>query len=226
MSSGVDNGEVYVIISGGTVDPLSLKEVLDRYVDGAVVVAVDKGLEVCSRTGITPDVIVGDFDSANSMIVKKYQTMARLRGTSIVGLNVHKDFTDTHAAVRYAAEHGARTIYMLGATGTRFDHTYANVGLLKRCADMGICAYIVDTHNIITMINKSSDIPSIEGFDYISFLPYGGAASGVTLTGFEYPAEDMTFEMGDSIGVSNTITADNAHADISDGYLIVNYSRD
>lgn len=226
MSASEEAKPVYVIISGGNVDLFSLEKIMERYMDSAVVVAVDKGLEACSKTGIVPRVIVGDFDSANGMIVKKYRAMAKLRHIEFVDLEVHKDFTDTHVAIRYALEKDADRIYVLGGTGTRFDHTFANVGLLKICADSGVPAYIADAHNMITMIKESTGIPRIDGFDYISLLPYGGAVRGVTLRGFEYLAENIEFEVGDSLGVSNRITGETAHIELESGYMLVNYSRD
>ena len=102
----------------------------------------------------------------------------------------------------------------------------ANIGLLKECADKGVNAYIEDDHNVITMINTSAGISHISGYDYISFIPYGGPVSGVTLKGFEYIVEDYTFEIGDSRGVSNRITSENARIEFDEGYMIVNYSRD
>ena len=48
----------------------------------------------------------------------------------------------------------------------------------------------------------------------------------VTLKGFEYNVEDFTFDIGDSRGVSNTISADSARIEFEDGYMIVIYSRD
>lgn len=219
-------GNTYIIISGGTVDLFPLERIMELHIDTSVIVAVDKGLEVCSRTGINPDVIVGDFDSAGGMIVKKYRAVARLKNIEFIKLEIHKDFTDTHVAVDYAIEHGAERIYIVGATGTRFDHTFANVGLLKRCADSNVQSFIVDSHNVITMIKETTEINPINGYDYVSLMPYGGAVTGVTLKGFEYPADNITLEVGDSLGISNTITSPKAVIELDKGYMIVNYSRD
>ena len=117
-------------------------------------------------------------------------------------------------------------IYIAGATGTRMDHTMANIGLLKECADRRVNAYIEDDHNVITMIAGSATVDRIEGFDYVSLIPYGGPVADVTLKGFEYNVEDFTFDIGDSRGVSNTISADSARIEFEDGYMIVIYSRD
>lgn len=218
--------KVFVIITGGNVDLFSLNLVLERCRLGCTIVAVDRGLETCSKTGITPNVIVGDFDSASTMVVKKYKVAAHIKNIEFVNLEVHKDFTDTQVAVDYAIEHGATEICLSGATGTRIDHTYANIGLLKRCADSGVRAYITDSHNVVTMLSASAKVPRLEGFDYISFIPYGGAVTGVSLRGFEYPAEGITFEIGDSLGISNRIVDDDAEISIGEGYMLMCYSRD
>lgn len=217
----------YIIISGGRVDLKSLQGMMDRHMDDSYVIAVDKGLEVCNKIGIVPDVIVGDFDSASSVVVSVYRRMAEKKGSiKFLDLDTRKDFTDTHVALKYAMDEGATDIYISGAIGTRMDHTMANIGLLKECADRGVNAYIEDDHNVITMISANATLNRIEGYDYISLIPYGGAVTGVTLSGFEYNAENRTFEAGDSLGVSNSIVEDRARIELDNGYMTVIYSRD
>lgn len=217
----------YMIISGGRVDLKSLQGMMDRHMDESCVIAVDKGLEVCNRIGIVPDVIVGDFDSASSVVVGVYRRMAEKKGSiRFLDLDTHKDFTDTHVALRYAMDEGATDIYISGATGTRMDHTMVNIGLLKECADRGVSAYIEDDHNVITMISGNATLDKIDGYDYVSLIPYGGSVTDVTLSGFEYNVENRTFEVGDSLGVSNTIVEDGARIELDSGYMIVIYSRD
>ena len=118
----------YIIITGGRVDLQSLKGIMDRHMgdysedhmDDSTVIAVDKGLEVCNKIGIVPDVIVGDFDSASSVVVGVYRKMADKKGSiKFIDLDTHKDFTDTHVALIYAMDNGATDIY------SRCDwHTY------------------------------------------------------------------------------------------------------
>ena len=134
--------------------------------------------------------------------------------------------TDQILGILHAMEIGAENIYIVGATGTRMDHTMANIGLLKVCCDKGVNAWIEDDHNLITMISEGRQINKIEGYDYISFVPYGGVVTGVTLTGFEYNVQDRTFEIADSLGISNKIVSDDAQIEMEQGYMIVNYSTD
>ena len=71
----------YIIISGGRVDLKSLQGMMDRHMDDSCVIAVDKGLEICNKIGIVPDVIVGDFDSVSSVVVSVYRRMAEKKGS-------------------------------------------------------------------------------------------------------------------------------------------------
>lgn len=171
----------YIIISGGRVDLYSLQGIMDRHLESSRVIAVDKGIETCNKIGIVPDVIVGDFDSASKVTVGVYRKMAKkMHSIQFVDLDTHKDFTDTHVAIMHAMEEGATDIYISGATGTRLDHTMANIGLLKECADKGVNAYIEDDHNVITMINSSAGISRLEGYDYISLYRTVDASRGNT----------------------------------------------
>ncbi|MBP3326514.1 MAG: thiamine diphosphokinase [Coprococcus sp.] len=209
----------YLIISGGTVEQQVMQNTLSAYsFDG--IIAVDKGIEACHMLGIQPNLVVGDFDSADDKIVRMYKTCC-----DFITLNPHKDDTDTEYAITYAIEHDASRIILLGATGTRYDHVISNVGLLKKCVDKEIEAYIIDAHNRISMINRDTRVFKSE-YPYISLLPYDGAVYHVALKGFEYDGEDICLESGTSLGVSNSILSDYADITMKDGYLILFETKD
>ena len=98
----------YIIITGGRVDLQSLKGIMDRHMgdysedhmDDSTVIAVDKGLEVCNKIGIVPDVIVGDFDSASSVVVGVYRKMADKKGSSLLILT-HTRISQIHMWLSY-----------------------------------------------------------------------------------------------------------------------------
>lgn len=214
-----DRGLKYLILSGGTVEEQVIKNTLsDDSFD--YVIAADKGIEACNKAGIVPNLIVGDFDSADESTVDLYKEQCK-----IIVLNPHKDDTDTEYAITYAIAHAASLIIVLGATGTRYDHAVSNIGLLKKCVDSGVKAYIIDAHNRISMINKSMRLYK-SSYPYISLLPYDGAVYHVGLKGFEYDGEDICFESGASLGVSNSILSEYADITMEDGYLILFETKD
>jgi thiamine pyrophosphokinase len=210
----------YLLVSGGTVSKKVFEAVLLEYSFDRII-ACDKGMEACRNMNIVPDVIIGDFDSAHKEVVEYFRTQCQ-----VIPFNPHKDFTDTHAAITYAIENKCTDMVIIGATGTRIDHTWANVGLLKLCVDNNINGYIVDEYNKIRMINANTHIPKSQIYNYVSLLPYTEIVEDVYLSGFEYNVSAYNFHIGDSIGISNTIQEDEGIINMKSGYLLVVESHD
>ncbi len=204
----------YLIVSGGYIEDNIIEDTISQY-SFDYIIAADKGIEAANKAGIIPDLIVGDFDSADNESVDYYKDKS-----NIIRLDTHKDDTDTEHALNYAISHEADFIIIIGATGTRYDHSIANICLLKKCADKGIEAYIIDKHNKIYIINKSHRIYK-SNYDYISFLPLCNSVSNITLDGFEYSGEDISLVSGTSLGVSNRIINEYGDIRFNKGYLIV-----
>ena len=192
------------------------------------VIGVDKGLEMLEQLDIEPDLIIGDFDSANDGIRAKYVTSpdAVVREKCVV-LNPEKDFTDTHVAVLEAAKRGFTRALLLGATGTRLDHTLGNLGLLFTCEQEGIHAEILDLHNRISLIQKEKIVRAENLYgSYISLLPFSECVKGITLKGFKYNANDLSIRKGETIGLSNELREEEGHITIGDGYLFLMETKD
>lgn len=79
-----------LIVTGGTVDHVILERLYKKKCPDEVI-AADRGLCACDTCGIMPDIVVGDFDSADDTMIKSYRGR-----TEFVDLDTHKDFTDTH----------------------------------------------------------------------------------------------------------------------------------
>lgn len=211
-----------LIITGGGIDiPFT-----DSYVKGCKfdqVIAADKGVQYAVRLGIIPDIILGDFDSLDQDIQKKMREW----NVPIKTFPPEKDYTDTHLAMIQAVEMGAKEITLLGATGSRLDHTWANVGLLEIAMKQGIQAWIVDKHNRISMWNKNLQLKKSEAFgEFVSLIPYTEKVTGITLIGFYYPLVDAELQLGISLGISNELVDEIGTIKIKTGELIVIESRD
>lgn len=211
-----------LILTGGGMDlPFTTSYLEDKTFDE--IIAADKGVEYAIRLGIKPTRIMGDFDSLDPEIAKKMTQF----GAPIETFPPEKDYTDTHLALMRAMELGATEVIILGATGTRLDHVMANIGLLHMVTEAGIRAYIVDSHNKITMIQDELIIRKEDAFGkYVSLIPYTEKVTGINLTGFFYPLSNATLTIGISQGISNEMTEEEAHIQIASGYLLVIESRD
>lgn len=231
--SGMNHTEAKfcLIVTGGSVDQGLLAAVYEGaygYPVHPYVIGVDKGLEALEQLDIEPDLIIGDFDSANDGIRAKYVTSpdAVVRDRCIV-LNPEKDFTDTHVAVLEAVKCGFTRVLLLGATGTRLDHTLGNLGLLYTCCQEGICAEILDPHNRISLIKEEKIVRAEKLYGpYISLLPFSECVKGITLKGFKYNAHDLSIKKGETIGISNELREEEGHITIGDGYLFLMETKD
>ena len=212
----------YLVVTGGTISKKVLETVLSHY-DFQKIIACDKGLESCQECDILPDLVIGDFDSAKKDIVAAYREK-----TEFLDLDTPKDFTDTHVAISYIMEQEIRPdeVILVGAIGTRMDHTLANIGLLKQFAEAGIQAYLIDEHNRITMTAHRHIVNRTDEYRYVSLLPYTEQVTGVTLQGFYYNAKGLILKLGESIGVSNELIAECGVIEFESGLLIVIESHD
>ncbi len=209
-----------LIVTGGFVNTDLLKKVVSS--EEFYIIGADKGLKYLDEADITPDLAIGDFDSLDSSTAEYYKKLEKT-----VILKPEKDFTDTHAALYEAFKLNPEKIIILGATGTRLDHTMANISLLKNCCDRDIEAEIIDENNRIRVVKDKLTLKKENAFgNYISFMPLGDKASSVTLKGFKYNVSDKTFEQGNSLGISNEIEDDYVSVSIKEGCLIMMETRD
>lgn len=208
-----------VIVCGGKIENYNY---MQKYFKGAqIIISADSGARHCKAFQVTPDLLVGDFDS---VLGADYADLAAA-GVEIVRFPVEKDMTDSELAIEIALEKGCSRIILLGALGTRLDHSVSNLFLLKKLLDLDVDGIIADEHNEVKLINSSIALTREEG-TFITLLPLAGSAKGVTTKGLYYPLENATLEVGSSWGVSNRFSEDIAQVTVEEGYLLVIKARD
>lgn len=210
-----------LIITGGKVNIKFLKNLLNtnKY---DIIIAVDKGLESLYKIHVTPNYIIGDFDSINKKILDKY----RRSKSNIKEFIPEKDFTDTEAGIRLAIELKSTEITLIGATGTRLDHVIANIHILKIALENHVNAKIIDENNEIRLIDKTTKIEKDNNFKYISLIPLTTYVTGITLKGFKYCLNNYDLNNGTSLTVSNEQIENDSIVELKDGILIIIKSRD
>ena len=166
--------------------------------------------------GITPQVAIGDFDSASPSLL----AWARRRGTRLVVHPREKDKTDTELAIQHAVRAGATTIDLIGVLGGRIDHSLANIGLLVALARQRRRAHIIHGDTELFLATPRASIPGrVE--DRVSLIPLSARVTGVSTHGLKYPLADGTLRMGATRGISNEITASVAQVRTRRGWLLV-----
>ncbi len=187
-----------LIFANGTLDHSPELALLLKQAD--IIIAVDGGANHCTRLAVTPDILLGDLDSIDAHILAAYEH---------AGIIIHrhpekKDATDLELALDLAKEKGARTVWLAGALGGRWDMSLANVMLAANEKYQEQHIFLLAGNSSIHILHpgKEHTISGTPG-QKISVLPLKGDASGVSLHGFAYPLTDQIIPFGSSRGVSN-----------------------
>lgn len=198
-----------VIIAGGDCEPSLLESICST----DFVIAADSGLIHCKSNNITPDLIVGDFDSYFDELPQGIET---------VKLPTHKDDTDLMFALRCGVERGFSDFVIFGGYGSRPDQSFAmystllwlvnskeNVSAAAFCN--GFEAYVIK--NSAMFVKADPD-------RYLSVFSVDGDAYGVTISGAEYPLNNATLTEKFPIGVSNCAVNDTT-VSVENGTLLI-----
>lgn len=207
-----------LIICNGTIRNY---EFYRKYFDKAYIICVDGGTRHMKPFKYRPDILIGDFDSTDKEDLQYYIDL----DVEIKRFDSHKDKTDTHLAIDLAIRLGYKEIIIIGALGTRLDHSLANIQLLKHIMESGNKGIIVDEYNEIQLINSKVIIKSDLKYN-LSLIPLTEIVTGVTSKGLYYPLNNISLKMGDSIGISNEFIAKEAEIAIKSGILILMKSKD
>lgn len=209
---------VVLVCNGSISDYDAIKKYFD---ESDYIISVDGGAGHLRKMGIVPHILIGDFDSANSEDIKHFMD----QGVEAYKFPAEKDMTDSELAIEKALEIGADKILFIGALGSRFDHSIANILLLKKILTFGIQACIINENNEIYMFNNTFSLAKKVGYK-LSLIPISEKVTGVSTIGLRYKLNDANMEMGTSWGVSNEFQEEKITVTIKEGILLVCVSRD
>lgn len=174
------------------------------------VIAADGGLKHVQALGITPNGILGDFDSLG------YTP----EGSTV--FPVEKDDTDAMLAVRKGLELGYREFYLYGSLdGPRLDHTVANFQTLQFLCDHGAFGYLIGKDYIVTVVKDGALCFDASCTGIFSVFCIGADAEGVTIKGGKYDAESVTLSAGFPLGVSNHFEGREVTVSVERGSLLI-----
>ena len=183
-----------------------------------IVIAADSGALNAKRLGVTPQTVLGDFDSMKEKDIPE--------NAEILRVPAEKDFTDTQLAVDTAIKKGATEIVIIGGIDGRLDHTLSNLGILEDLSAKHIHAVILDGKNRIRYINSTSTLIARSGYRYLSLLCLSEKAKGVSVEGCKYPLASATLNRSFQYAVSNEIVGNCALISVRKGGIYIIESRD
>lgn len=185
------------------------------------VICADGGLEKAEKLNLRPNLILGDFDSVDSTVLEYYKNL----NIETVTFPSEKDYTDMELAINHAIKIGFKDIILVGATGTRLDHTVANLLLIEEYHKKNINIKILDNNNLIQIVNNSMIIPYGKKH-FVSIIPLSEKIAGLTLEGFKYPLNNINISRGSTMCISNEITENKGVIKLIKGSALVFISKD
>jgi thiamine pyrophosphokinase len=194
----------------------STRALRDALRQAQLVICADGGVRAARTLGVTPHVVIGDFDSLDTAGL----AWARRRGARLIAHPREKAKTDTELAVEYALGAGAEELDLVAVLGGRVDHTLANIGLLMHIAGQHRRARILDGRTELFLAGDQTAIPGRRG-DLVSLLPLSDTAAGVTTHGLKYPLNDGALTNTSTRGVRNEIGSPPAAVSVRRGWLLV-----
>ncbi len=205
-----------LIISNGDLAGINLSE---YFYEADMVICADGGARHLYKQNLIPHIIIGDLDSLDIKILEAFH---KLR-VKFIKYPAHKNKSDTDLAIEFAIDKGATDITLLGVTGSRIDHSMANILILYRLANQNINATIVDSHNEVFITKDILKLKNKKG-NFVSIIPLEN--SRVTLKGFEYDTHSVDFEFGSTLGISNVVKDKEGIIEIESGICLVIRARD
>lgn len=194
------------IIGAGEFDYPRLKPKETDYVIG-----VDGGFEYLKNMKLTPNLVLGDFDSVEQSPLH----------SNLIRLAPEKDDTDMLAALRQGMELGYRTFHIYGGMGGRISHTIANFQCLVWLLKRGAKGFLFHKSVMITAVRNGSITFGKEKKGYLSVFAFDGEAKGVTLKNLKYPLTDAVLGMDYPVGVSNEFLGVESEVCVKEGVLLL-----
>ena len=179
--------------------------------DGAYIISADGGYSALKSKGISPDLIIGDFDSLNYV-----------PDCDIKRFPIKKDDTDTLLAIKEAISQGFDLVYIFGGMGGQLDHTIANLQSLIFARKNGVNAVLCGYGQCAVVIDPSTKLSfKAKQCGRLSVFAVGSDSEGVSIEGAEYSAEGINLSPSFPLGVSNSFCGNSVNISVQKGALLI-----
>lgn len=207
------------IISAGDVNLTLLEKKKDAY---DYFIAADAGYEKALKANITPDLVVGDFDSLSQPSLISTFNAEKSDTPQFIRFPIEKDYSDTHLALEEGIKQGYTIFDVYGALGgDRFSHSIANLQTLCTMKSNGISVTLLGTKEAVFLLqNETLSLTPPIGSTF-SVFSLSDRTKNVSIKGAKYPLKNTILTNSFPLGVSNQTTDDTIHISVGDGFLLV-----
>lgn len=206
-----------IIFANGDLPNLEKARALLR--DDDFIIAADGGTRHAIALGKTPNVIIGDLDSATFDLRPLTE-----KGTKVIRFSHDKNETDLELAIAHALSLNPEQVLILAALGGRLDQTLGNIALISdsQLVTRNLC--LDDGIEEVFFCHDQCEIHGAVG-DLVSLIPWQGEVTGVRTTDLKWPLRDETLFPNKTRGISNEMLGDTAAVQIRSGLLLIVHRR-
>lgn len=184
--------------------------------DADLVIAVDAGADVCALAGVTPDVLVGDLDSASPEVVAALVSA----GTEVLAFSAEKDDSDLALALVAARSRGADEVIVTAAASGRLDHTLGSIAALVSAADLRPVLIEPELELFVLSPDARSEL-LVDGRGSLVSLFAHGATATASATGVRWPLDHAVLSASTTLGLSNVVVSETpARVEVHAGVLL------
>ncbi|HUV31394.1 MAG TPA: thiamine diphosphokinase [Acidobacteriota bacterium] len=181
-------------------------------------IAADGGYAFFRKSGLVPDLLVGDFDSLR---ISPNRLSSRTR---IEPHSTNKNATDAELALDYCLRRGARRVDIVQPSIGEPDHFAGNLLLLARSHKDANRRYkprvrLVDAAAEVLMVDSSVWIIRGAVGDRVSVVPISKRAI-LTCQGTDYDVVNLTIRRGETVGLRNRVRTARARFEIRGTALV------
>ena len=176
------------------------------------IIAADGGANSAYKLGITPNYIIGDFDSIKPKVKEFF-----LDKSEIINYTGQDD-TDVEKALKLAIEKGYKTVYLLGGTGDRMDHSICNLGIVLKF-HRRIRIILLHGKTILYPYSHVVNLQTIPD-ETISLYAFDKKTI-ITSEGLKYSLKNSTLQFGKKESTSNVALGNIVNLKINDGIVFV-----
>lgn len=181
-------------------------------------VAANGGCAFFRKSGLIPDLIIGDFDS--TAVVNKVAGPK----TKLIKYSPDKDKTDSALALEYCLTQKFRTIDIVMPSLGEPDHMLGNFLLMAECnvlqrRNRSKVRLINQVFECRVLKDAGTTISNSIG-ETVSVIPIS-ATIHLTCSGMKYPARSKAIQIGSSAGMRNLVASKQARISVRGTALII-----
>lgn len=183
------------------------------------IIAADGGTRHALALGLTPNIIIGDLDSATF----DFRPLTE-KGTQVIRFSQDKNETDLELAFQHALTLNPEQIIILAALGGRLDQTLGNIALISNLRPSTFDLRLDDGIEEVFFCRDECNIKGANG-DIVSLIPWQGEVTGIVTTGLKWTLQNEILYPHKTRGISNEMMNDTATIQIKSGLLLIIHRR-